>query len=115
MEKLIINGGNKINGTVRVSGSKNSVLPILAATLLIPDTCYIYNVPALRDVYTMLELLKYYGADVKTGECISINCSDIQNRPPSAMVRDIRASFLIVGALLGRFGKVSMFMPEAAR
>ncbi len=115
MEKLIINGGNKINGTVRVSGSKNSVLPILAATLLIPDTCYIYNVPALRDVYTMLELLKYYGADVKTGECISINCSDIQNRPPSAMVRDIRASFLIVGALLGRFGKVSMFMPGGCK
>ncbi len=111
MEKFIITGGNKINGSVNISGSKNSVLPILAATLLIPHTCVINNVPGLSDVYTMIELLKYYGADVEFDENIVINCSHIENRAPSDKVKDIRASFLLVGALLGKFGSVSMFMP----
>lgn len=111
MEKFIVTGGNKINGSIDISGSKNSVLPILAATLLIPDTCVINNVPKLSDVYTMIELLKYYGAEVEFNDSIKINCSNIENKAPSDKVKDIRASFLLVGALLGRFGKVSMFMP----
>lgn len=111
MEKFVVKGGNKINGCIKVSGSKNSVLPILAATLLISDTCIINNVPKLSDVYTMVELLQYYGASVEFGDYIKINCSNIENKLPSDKVKDIRASFLIVGALLGRFKKVSMFMP----
>lgn len=111
MEKLIINGGYKINGSINISGSKNSVLPILAATLLISDTCVINNVPRLNDVYTMIELLKYYGAEVEFNNNLKINCSNIENKMPSDMVKDIRASFLIVGALLGRFNKAAMFMP----
>lgn len=111
MEKFIITGGNRMSGNINISGSKNSVLPILAATLLISDTCIINNVPRLRDVYTMIELLKYYGADVEFDGSVKVNCSNIENRGPSEKVRDIRASFLLVGALLGRFKKVSMFMP----
>lgn len=111
MEKFVITGGNKINGNINISGSKNSVLPILAATLLISDTCIINNVPRLRDVYTMVELLRYYGADVEFNDSIRVNCSNIENKAPSDKVKDIRASFLLVGALLGRFKKVSMFMP----
>lgn len=111
MEKFIITGGNRMSGNINISGSKNSVLPILAATLLISDTCIINNVPRLRDVYTMIELLKYYGADVEFDGSVKVNCSKIENRGPSEKVRDIRASFLLVGALLGRFKKVSMFMP----
>lgn len=111
MEKFVITGGNKINGSIDISGSKNSVLPILAATLLISDTCIINNVPKLSDVYTMVELLKYYGADVEFAENIRVNCTNIDNRAPSDKVKDIRASFLLVGALLGRFKKVSMYMP----
>lgn len=111
MEKFIITGGNRMSGNINISGSKNSVLPILAATLLISDTCIINNVPRLRDVYTMIELLKYYGADVEFNGSVKVNCSNIENRGPSEKVRDIRASFLLVGALLGRFKKVSMFMP----
>ncbi|MDO4301159.1 MAG: UDP-N-acetylglucosamine 1-carboxyvinyltransferase [Clostridia bacterium] len=111
MDKFVITGGNKIKGSIDISGSKNSVLPILAATLLISDTCIINNVPRLRDVYTMVELLKYYGAEVEFDESIKINCSNIENKPPSEKVKDIRASFLLVGALLGRFKRVSMFMP----
>ncbi len=111
MEKLVIKGGNKINGTINISGSKNSVLPILAATLLISDTCVINNVPKLRDVYTMVDLLKYYGADVEFDGEIRVNCSNIENKLPSDKVKDIRASFLLVGALLGRFNKALMFMP----
>ncbi len=111
MEKFIITGGNRMSGNINISGSKNSVLPILAATLLISDTCIINNVPRLRDVYTMIELLKYYGADVEFDGSVKVNCSNIENRGPSEKVKDIRASFLLVGALLGRFKKVSMFMP----
>lgn len=111
MEKFIITGGNRMKGNINISGSKNSVLPILAATLLISDTCIINNVPRLRDVYTMIELLKYYGADVEFNGSVKVNCSNIENRGPSEKVKDIRASFLLVGALLGRFNKVSMFMP----
>lgn len=111
MEKFIIKGGNKINGTINISGSKNSVLPILAATLLISDTCVINNVPKLRDVYTMVDLLKYYGADVEFDSEIRVNCTNIENKAPSDKVKDIRASFLLVGALLGRFNKASMFLP----
>lgn len=111
MEKFIITGGNRMSGNINISGSKNSVLPILAATLLISDTCIINNVPRLRDVYTMIELLKYYGADVEFDGSVKVNCSNIENREPSEKVKDIRASFLLVGALLGRFKKVSMFMP----
>lgn len=111
MEKFIITGANRMSGNINISGSKNSVLPILAATLLISDTCIINNVPRLRDVYTMIELLKYYGADVEFDGSVKVNCSNIENREPSEKVKDIRASFLLVGALLGRFKKVSMFMP----
>ncbi|MEI3162276.1 MAG: hypothetical protein V8S74_02520 [Lachnospirales bacterium] len=111
MGKFIIEGGNSINGYVNISGSKNSALPILAATLLISDTCVINNVPKLSDVYTMLELLKYYGAYVEFDNCVKVDCSNIKNRLPSEKVREIRASFLLVGALLGRFKNVSMFMP----
>lgn len=111
MEKFVIKGGNKIKGTINISGSKNSVLPILAATLLISDTCVINNVPKLRDVYTMVDLLKYYGADVEFDSEIRVNCTNIENKAPSDKVKDIRASFLLVGALLGRFKKALMFMP----
>lgn len=111
MGKFIVEGGNSINGYVNISGSKNSALPILAATLLISDTCVIENVPKLSDVYTMIELLKYYGAYVEFENSIKVDCSNIKNKLPSDKVREIRASFLLVGALLGRFNNVSMFMP----
>ncbi len=111
MEKFIINGGKKINGCISVSGAKNAILPILASTLLIKERCVIKNVPKLSDVYTMVDLLKYYGADVEFSDELIIDCSKIENKPPSEKVKEIRASFLIVGALLGRFKSVSMFMP----
>ncbi len=111
MEKFIIEGGRPLNGSVGISGSKNSVLPILAASLLIKGKCTIYNVPHLSDVYTMIDLLRYYGADIKEGIALEIDCTDIDNRPANDKAKNIRASFLIVGALLGRFKKVSMHMP----
>lgn len=110
-EKFIIEGGNKLKGVIDISGSKNSVLPVLAATALISGDCVLHNVPKLKDVYTMLDLLSYYGAKVEFGEELHIDCSNIANKTPSEKVKDIRASFLLVGALLGRFKSVSMFMP----
>ena len=115
MGKFIVEGGNSINGYVNISGSKNSALPILAATLLISDTCVIDNVPRLSDVYTMIELLKYYGAYVEFENSIKVDCRNIKNKLPSDKVREIRASFLLVGALLGRFNNVSMFMPGGCK
>ncbi len=111
MEKFVIEGGRPLSGSVNISGSKNSVLPILAAALLIKGKCTIYNVPHLSDVYTMLELLRYYGARIKEGEALEIDCTDIENMPANDKAKNIRASFLLVGALLGRFRKVSMPMP----
>ncbi len=111
MEKFIIEGGGILNGSVSINGSKNSVLPILAATLLIKDKCRIYNVPRLSDVYTMLDLLRYYGAKIKEGIALEIDCTDIENKPANDKAKSIRASFLLVGALLGRFKKVAMHMP----
>ncbi len=111
MEKFVIEGGRPLNGSVSISGSKNSALPILAAALLIKGRCTIYNVPHLSDVYTMIDLLRYYGADVKEGIALEIDCSNIENRAANDKAKSIRASFLIVGALLGRFKRVAMHMP----
>ena len=111
MERFVIEGGGVLNGSVSINGSKNSVLPILAAALLIKDKCRIYNVPHLSDVYTMLELLRYYGAKIKEGLALEIDCTDIENKRANDKAASIRASFLLVGALLGRFKRVSMPMP----
>ncbi|MFI3174527.1 MAG: UDP-N-acetylglucosamine 1-carboxyvinyltransferase [Bacillota bacterium] len=114
MEKFIVAHTEKLEGKVRISGAKNAVLPILAATLLTEERCIIENVPALRDVECMVSILEKLGADItffRAEERIEIEAKNID---PTANIEEecgeMRASFLIAGALLGRFleGRVAM-------
>ena len=117
MEKLVIRGGAPLNGTVHVSGAKNAVLPIITATLLTPGTCYIDGVPSLADVDTIVDLISYLGVS-KTwnGEVLTINAKDIKNHEaPYECVSKMRASFLIMGPLLARYGYARISLPGGCR
>lgn len=113
MDKLAITGGKPLHGEVSASGAKNAVLPILAATLLTSDKCIISNVPTLRDVYTTEKLLTQLGADVTfTDDIFTINASSVkETTAPYDLVKTMRASVLVMGPLLGRFGEVSVSLP----
>ena len=116
MERLIINGGNRLNGTVKISGAKNAVLPIIAATLLGQDkeTC-LDEVPNLDDVQTIGEVLKTLGVHVRHDaehNKFYVDASNIQNIvAPYDLVRKMRASFLIMGPLLARIGEAKISLP----
>ncbi|MBW5802724.1 UDP-N-acetylglucosamine 1-carboxyvinyltransferase [Coxiella endosymbiont of Ornithodoros amblus] len=114
MDKLIIVGGVALNGSIRISGAKNAVLPILAATLLIEEPVLLSNIPHLNDVTTMIELLGRMGAQITIDErmSIEIDCSQIQNVHASyELVKTMRASILVLGPLLSRFGKAEVSLP----
>lgn len=111
MEKLVVEGMKKLKGRVKVGASKNAVLPVIAATLLTEEECEILNPPRLRDVYDMLELIKYYGAEVSWEDTLKICCKNIEFKPPNEKAQKIRASFLLAGGLLARFKKAHMYMP----
>ncbi|WP_419420891.1 UDP-N-acetylglucosamine 1-carboxyvinyltransferase [Legionella sp. D16C41] len=114
MDKLIINGNKALNGEVVISGAKNSALPILAATLLATDNVTIRNVPQLRDVNTMIALLKQLGAQVVLGEDMSIQVDSSyvdKMVAPYELVKTMRASILVLGPLLSRFCKADVSLP----
>ncbi|HEX7036836.1 MAG TPA: UDP-N-acetylglucosamine 1-carboxyvinyltransferase [Pseudomonadales bacterium] len=114
MDKLLITGGRRLSGTLRVSGAKNSALPILAATLLTEEPVVLENLPHLHDVTTMLELLGCLGADVVVDEkmCVEVSARDLtQLRAPYELVKTMRASFVVMGPLLARFGKAEVSLP----
>lgn len=114
MDKLILQGGRPLNGEVFISGAKNAVLPILAATLLASAPVKLTNVPHLRDVTSMIELIGLMGArlllDDKMG--IEINAVDITHyEAPYELVKKMRASILVLGPLLARFGRAKVSLP----
>ena len=114
MEKLIIHGGQKLCGTVRINGAKNAVLPIMAACILGESASVLHNVPALEDVYTMTVLLQKLGVKISTTKSgtMVIDPADIKNHAaPYELVRKMRASICVLGPLLGRFGKARVSMP----
>ncbi len=114
MDKLIITGGASLNGDIRISGSKNSGLPILAATLLTEGPMRISNLPHLNDITTMLALLRCMGVGVTVDEnmCVEIDCrGDIDCEAPYELVKTMRASILVLGPLLTRFGKADVSFP----
>ncbi len=114
MDKLLIRGGNPLRGTVTISGSKNSALPILAASILSEESLRITNVPHLNDVTTMIELLGTIGLDVTVEEnmTIEIRTRDIVNlRAPYDLVKTMRASFLVLGPLLAIHGHAEVSLP----
>jgi len=113
MDKLVIEGGLKLKGEVTISGAKNSVLPILAATLLTDETCVIKDVPALRDTNTMLKILRSLGKQV---EYVKGTVTIASNKSPGwiadyKLVSTMRASFCVLGPLLGRFKKAKVSLP----
>jgi len=113
MEKLIIEGGRPLNGTIPISGAKNAALPLIAATLLAPGTHTLTNVPDLRDTRTILSLLGELGATwQRDGSTLHIDCTDIIYSEVSYdLVKTMRASVLVLGPLLARFGRAKVSLP----
>lgn len=114
MEKLLIQGGVTLNGTIRISGSKNSALPILAATLLSVEPIKITNLPHLHDITTMIELLGAMGVDLVRDENmdVEVNTGTINSfTAPYELVKTMRASILVLGPLLAHFGEAHVSFP----
>lgn len=114
MEKLRIRGGNRLDGDVRISGAKNSALPILAATLLADGVMHVGNLPHLHDITTMLELLGSMGVSVAINEDMSVETDSnklISCVAPYDLVRTMRASILVLGPLLARYGEAEVSLP----
>lgn len=113
MEKIVVNGGRRLKGLVKISASKNSVLPIIAASLLCPEKCVLEEIPLLEDVYCICDVLSSLGASINiSNEMMSINSGNLKgSEPPYELVRKMRASFLVIGPLLARMGKVKISLP----
>jgi UDP-N-acetylglucosamine 1-carboxyvinyltransferase len=112
MDKFVVHGGNPLRGTLRVSGSKNSALPILAATLLTPEPCIIHNVPNLSDIRYMLDILRHLGAEVTFDQGTVRVCAEkIHSETSYDLVRKMRASICVLGPLLARLGQATISLP----
>ena len=114
MEKLVVNGGKRLEGKVKISGAKNAVLPIIAASLLGTTPSILEEVPDLEDVRTISEVLGHLGVKVsyRNNNILDIDSSKITScEAPYELVRKMRASFLIMGPLLARCGKAKISLP----
>jgi UDP-N-acetylglucosamine 1-carboxyvinyltransferase len=116
MDKLLIRGGRRLAGEVTISGAKNAALPELCATLLSPQPVTLHNVPKLQDVSTTLKLLRLLGAQVERSEAepgtVTIDASQITSTKASYdLVKTMRASILVLGPLLARFGHATVSLP----
>jgi UDP-N-acetylglucosamine 1-carboxyvinyltransferase len=114
LEKIIVRGGQRLNGTVKVEGAKNAVLPVLAATLLASEgKSIIKNVPTLSDVYTINEVLRYLNADVEfnNNQVVVDASKELKVEAPFEYVRKMRASVLVMGSLLARNGRARVALP----
>ncbi|AKH20904.1 UDP-N-acetylglucosamine 1-carboxyvinyltransferase [Sedimenticola thiotaurini] len=114
MDKLIITGGAPLSGDVRIAGAKNAALPILASTLLAEGPVTIGNVPHLHDITTTMELLGYMGVQLVVDErlCIETDTSTIRDfHAPYELVKTMRASILVLGPLLARYGRADVSLP----
>jgi UDP-N-acetylglucosamine 1-carboxyvinyltransferase len=113
MQKILIHGGARLSGEVRISGAKNAVLPILCATLLADSPVRITNVPRLHDVLTTAKLLAGLGAGIEhTGEAMTVDPRSVNSHvAPYELVKTMRASVLVLGPLLARFGDAEVSLP----
>lgn len=112
MDKILVHGGQRLSGTVRVSGSKNSALPILAASLLTREPCTIRHIPDLSDIHFMLQILNNLGAEVERASGVAtIKAEKITTVAPYDIVRKMRASVCILGPLLGREKEATAALP----
>ena len=114
MTKYVINGGNPLHGEIEISGAKNAAVAVIPAALMVDGVCRIENLPAISDVSTLLSILKEMGASIRVvnKRTIDIDCSHIQTSSATFdRMRRIRASYYLIGALLGRFGNANVAMP----
>ena len=114
MDKLLIKGRGELGGTVRISGAKNAALPILAGTLLATQAVTVRNIPHLKDVTTTISLLQTMGVQVTIDEHLNVgvDASEVTNREaPYELVRTMRASILVLGPLVARFGEADVSLP----
>ena len=114
MTGYVINGGNPLNGEVEISGAKNAAVAIIPAALMVDGVCRIENLPSISDVSTLLSILKEMGADIRVvnKRTIDVDCSRVgTSQATFDRMRRIRASYYLIGALLGRFGNADVAMP----
>jgi UDP-N-acetylglucosamine 1-carboxyvinyltransferase len=112
MDSLLIKGGVPLHGEVTISGAKNAVLPIMAATLLTKEPCLIRRVPKLSDVRFMGQILTWLGAQVKVdGDSVSVHAKKVQGTGDYDLIRKMRGSICIMGPLLGRLKKATVSLP----
>ena len=113
MSRFIIEGGRKMEGEINAQGSKNAVLPILAATILSDGKNMIYNCPKLRDVDMTIEVLKNLGCRAAfSGDCLEVDASNISGYTiPDELMRQMRSSIIFLGAIIARFGRAEISMP----
>ena len=114
MDKLLIKGGTRLEGTISISGAKNAALPILAGTLLATEPVTIGNVPHLKDVATTITLLQSMGAQATFDENLNVEVDGsvvTERRAPYELVKTMRASILVLGPLVARFGEADVSMP----
>lgn len=114
MQKIRVMGGSALHGSVKMAGAKNAVLPILSATLLCQQSVELSNIPCLNDVTTMMDLLSRLGVAFSVDECMRVtaNASNVtQFCAPYELVKTMRASILVLGPLLSRFGQATVSLP----
>ncbi len=113
MDSLVIEGGVALRGTVRVAGAKNAALPILCSSLLTDGMCTFRNVPALRDIETTAELLRFMGCEINVAAPIVTVRAGSLNKPeaPYELVKQMRASVLVLGPLVARYGRARVSLP----
>lgn len=114
MDKLIVTGGNTLRGEIRISGAKNAALPVLVASLLTSETLMVSNVPHLQDITTTMELLGRMGVRLVVGDKMVIEADSSNNTSvcaPYELVKTMRASILVLGPLLARFGEAEVSLP----
>ena len=116
MQKLIIKGNKNLSGTIKISGSKNATLPILASTILSDKKIEINNIPLVKDVITMTELLKHIGSNIKINlakKKIIINNKEkfLKTLAPYSFLKTMRAGVIVLGPLLSKFGKAKVSLP----
>lgn len=114
MEKLLIKGGNTLNGSVNCSGAKNAALPMIAATILCSDSVILKNLPYLQDITTMFELLGSMGSKILLNENMDFTISSNELEDTEAryeLVKTMRASILVLGPLVARYGKARIALP----
>ncbi len=112
MKKLIIRGGRKLKGEVKISGAKNAALPLMAATLLTEGKNSFSNIPQLRDIRTFAELMRKLGVEIKGKSALQIDASRLNSyEAPYELVKTMRASVLVLGPLVARMGKARVSLP----